>query len=285
MSRPTVASLLRAATTSLASAGIPDAARDARALLAHAMGVEAARLTLILPDAVDPAAAARFGTLVQRRVARVPVAQLIGRRCFWGRDFIVTADVLDPRPETEVLVAAALEAPFLRVLDLGTGTGCILLTLLAERPAANGLGVDLSPAACDVARRNAQALALNDRAEIRQGDWAAGVSGPFDLIVANPPYIAADEMPGLAPEVRLREPHLALTDGGDGLGAYRAIMAQAPGLLAPGGRLLVEIGPAQGASVAGLMAAAGLDGVAILPDLDGRDRVVAGRAMAANPCR
>lgn len=285
MNRPTVASLLRAATTRLTAAGIADAARDARALLAHAMGVEAGRLTLILPDAVPPDAAARFGALVQARVARVPVAQLVGRRCFWGRDFLVTADVLDPRPETEVLVAAALEAPFSRVLDLGTGTGCIVLTLLAERPLASGLGVDVSAAACAVARRNAAALDLGGRAEIRQGDWARGLTGPFDLIVANPPYIAAGEMAGLAPEVRLREPPLALTDGGDGLGAYRAIMAQVAGLLAPGGRVLVEIGPEQGAAVVALMAAAGLDGMAILPDLDGRDRVVSGRAVAAKPHR
>jgi release factor glutamine methyltransferase len=202
------------------------------------------------------------------------VAQLLGYRDFWKHRFIVTPDVLDPRPDTEALVAEALRRPFARVLDLGTGTGAILLSLLAERPAATGLGTDLSEAALTVARRNAAALRLADRADFAPADWFAGVAGQFDLIVSNPPYIAAAEMAGLAPEVRDWEPHLALTPGGDGLDAYRAIARGAGAHLAPGGRLVVEIGAAQGAAVAAIMAGAGLGPVRVLPDLDGRDRVV-----------
>lgn len=263
---------LRAAVARLAAAGVPEAAGDARRLLAHAMGVAAGRLTLVLPDELSSEVAAEFHALVARRAARVPVGQLVGRRTFWGREFRVTADVLDPRPETEVLVAEALARPFSRVVDLGTGTGCILLTLLAERPGAEGTGVDLSAAALAVAEGNARDLGL--AARFVRSDWWAGVAGDFDLIVSNPPYIAAAEMTGLAPEVRDHEPAMALTDGGDGLGAYRAILAGAMAHLAPGGRVLLEIGPTQGAAVVKLAAAAGLPGGRVLSDWDGRDRVV-----------
>jgi release factor glutamine methyltransferase len=277
---------LAAALARLAAAGVPDPARDARVLLAHAAGIAADRLSLHMDDALTPDAAARFDVALTARAARQPVAQITGGRDFWRHRFIVTPDVLDPRPETETLVAEALRAPFARLLDLGTGSGAILLSLLAERPAATGLGTDLSHAALGVARRNAQALGLADRAAFALSDWFADVAGRFDLIVSNPPYIAAAEIPGLAPEVRDWEPRLALTPrdatgddpGGDGLAAYRAIALRAPAHLAPGGRLMVEIGPTQGAAVAALFTAAGLTDVAVLPDLDGRDRVVRGRA-------
>ena len=275
---PTAAEALRAAIPVLAAAGIEEAPRDARLLLAHAMGIAPDRLTLHLPDPLAPAAAARLAAALAARAARQPVAQITGRRQFWGRPFQVTRDTLDPRPETETLVAAALEQPFARVLDLGTGTGCILVTLLAERPGATGTGLDLSPAALAVAAANAAALGVADRARFALSDWFAAAEGRHDLIVANPPYIAAAEMAGLAPEVRDWDPHLALTPGGDGLAAYRAIAAGAGAHLAPGGRLLLEIGPTQGAAVAGLLRAAGLVDVTIRTDLDGRDRVLAARA-------
>ena len=268
----TAAEALRAAVARLAAAGVPEAAGDARRLLAHALGVALGRLTLVLPDELSSEVAAVFDALVARRAARVPVGQLVGRRTFWGREFRVTADVLDPRPETEVLVAEALARPFSRVVDLGTGTGCVLLSLLAERRGAEGTGVDLSAAALAVAQGNARDLGL--AARFVRSDWWAGVAGVFDLIVSNPPYIAAAEMAVLAPEVRAHEPAMALTDGGDGLGAYRAILAGAAAHLAPGGRVLLEIGPTQGAAVLALAAAAGLPGGRVLPDWDGRDRVV-----------
>ncbi|TGD45250.1 peptide chain release factor N(5)-glutamine methyltransferase [Pseudotabrizicola sediminis] len=277
----TLAAALVQAVRDLRAAGVPDAAGDARVLLAHAAGIAPDRLTLHLPEEASEAALSSFATLTRRRAVREPVSHLTGGRLFWGRRFIVTPDVLDPRPETETLVIEALRAPFARVLDLGTGSGAIVLSLLADRDAAVGLGVDLSTAALDVAGRNAQALGLGDRCRFAQGSWFAPVDGRFDLIVSNPPYIAEAEMADLSPEVRLYEPHLALTPGGDGLDAYRVIAAGVGAHLAAKGRLLLEIGPSQGAAVAQMLQAAGLHHVRVLPDLDGRDRVVSGQAAPA----
>lgn len=271
----TGAEAFRAAVARLTGAGVPDPARDARLLLAHALGVTPDRVMLALQDPLSEDAATLFDAALAARSARQPVSQITGRRQFWGRSFRVTRDVLDPRPETETLIAEALSAPFSQVLDLGTGSGAILLTLLAERPLAQGLATDLSPAALAVAQANAATLGLGARARFAQGNWFDPVVGTFDLIVSNPPYIAAAEMAALSPDVVEWEPHLALTPGGDGLDAYRAIAAGAPAHLRPGGRLMVEIGPAQGADVAALFAAAGLAEIRVLPDFDGRDRVVA----------
>ena len=271
----TGAEALRDAIARLRAAGIADAPRDARVLLAHALGIGADRLTLHLGDAVAEDSAARFDEAITARAARRPVAQITGRRLFWGREFRVTQDTLDPRPETEILLSEALSAPFFTCLDLGTGTGCILLSCLADRPVATGLGVDISDAALAVAADNAARLGLASRARFLRSDWFSAVTMRFDLILSNPPYIAADEMAGLSPDVRDWEPHLALTPGGDGLDPYRAIARGAPARLMSGGRLLVEIGPSQGQAVAALFAQAGLSQVRILQDLDGRDRVVA----------
>jgi release factor glutamine methyltransferase len=275
----TAAQALAAARARLRDAGLPDPAADARRLLAHALDLPADRLTLHLPDPMAPAAAARLDAALAARLRRQPVAQIVGGRLFWGRRFAVSGDVLDPRPETETLIAEALVRPAARVLDLGTGTGCILLTLLAEWPGAVGTGIDASAAALTVARANAAALGVAERADLVPGDWtvtgwADALDGPFDLIVSNPPYISEAEMAALSPEVRDWEPHAALCPGGDGLGAYRAILPPLSNLLAPGGRVLLETGPAQGAPVSALARAAGLTGVRVLPDLDGRDRVV-----------
>lgn len=269
------AEALRQAIPRLREAGIEDAARDARVLLAHALGVGHDRLTLKLPDEMTEPQAQSYEEALTARLARQPVAQITGRRLFWGLSFRVTRDTLDPRPETETLVAEALSQPFARILDLGTGTGCILLACLKSMPMARGLGTDISDAALQVAVGNTRDLGLEAQARFRKSDWFANVTGRYDLIVSNPPYIAADEMPVLAPEVRDWEPHLALSPGGDGLEPYRIIARDAGARLLPGGRLLVEIGPTQGKAVAALFEAAGLGEVRILPDLDGRDRVVA----------
>lgn len=270
----TVQIALVEATRALTNAGIEGAARDARRLLAHALNIAPDRVTLHLQDPVTDTASAAINAAITARAARQPVSHIIGTRNFWGRDFRVTPDTLDPRPETEILIEAALQRPFSRVLDLGLGTGCILLTLLAERPAATGIGVDISDPALEVARENAARLRVADRADLRQSDWFANVEGRFDLIVSNPPYIAAEEMDGLSPEVRLHEPHLALTPGGDGLAPYRIIAQNVAAHLAPKGRILVEIGPTQGPAVTEMFRAAGLIRIATLPDFDGRDRVV-----------
>ena len=270
----TAAQAMAAAAARLRAAGVDDPARDARVLLAHAARIEAARVTLIAPEELDPEIAERYEKLIALRAIRVPVSHLIGERQFYGRRFKVSGDVLDPRPETETLIEAALAEPFSRVLDLGVGSGCILVTLLAERVEATGVGVDLSEAACLQASANAVLHRVQGRAEILQSDWFSNVEGRFDLIVSNPPYIAAEEMPGLLEEVRRHEPEMALTDGGDGLGAYRAIAAHVAEHLTPGGRLLVEIGPTQAAAVSAILAQAGLADIRVVQDLDGRDRVV-----------
>ncbi len=258
----------------LVDAGVPGPARDARILMAEACGIPASRLTIEGDRPLTDAEAALFDNLIARREAREPVSHILGRREFYGRDFLVTPDVLDPRPETEILIEAALAQPFDRVLDLGTGSGCILLTLLAEVPHATGVGADISAQACAVAARNSQTLGLSDRAKIVESDWARSVGGRFDLVVSNPPYIALAEMSDLAPEVRLHEPYGALTDGGDGLMAYRAIAEAVPPLMEPGGRLVLEIGPTQGKAVSDLLGFVGFDGITVIADLDGRDRVV-----------
>ena len=275
MSGPTVREELRDAAGELHRAGVDDPMRDARVLMAAVLGIGTDRLTLHEGDTLDAAQVRTFREFVARRRVRQPVAQIIGHRMFWGRGFLVTPDTLDPRPETETLVAEALRLPFTRMLDLGTGTGCILLSCLADMPGATGLGTDISPAALAVAGLNAKGLGLADRAAFVQSDWFADVPGQFDLIVSNPPYIAPAEMAALAPEVRDWEPEGALTPGGDGLAAYRAIAGGAAARLMPGGRILLEIGPTQAAAVSALLVRAGLAGVRVLQDLDGRDRVVA----------
>ncbi|WP_439148832.1 peptide chain release factor N(5)-glutamine methyltransferase [Sulfitobacter sp.] len=274
MSAPTAAQAMAAAAARLRAAGVPDPARDARVLLAHAASVDASRVTLIAPEEIAPEIAERFENLIALRAVRVPVSHLVGQRAFYGRDFRISRDVLDPRPETETLIELALSEPFETVLDLGTGSGCILVTLLAERPDARGLGLDLSEAACLQASANAVLHGVAARADIRQSDWFGAAEGRFDLIVANPPYLAKSEMAGVAPELRLHEPEMALTDGLDGLSAYRVIASQAQGYLTATGRVLAEIGWQQGADVAQIFKAAGWGRVRILPDLDGRDRVL-----------
>ncbi|KUJ82031.1 peptide chain release factor N(5)-glutamine methyltransferase [Ruegeria profundi] len=273
----TAAQAMVAATARLRAAGVDDPARDARVLLAHAARIEASRVTLIAPEELSPEIAERYDQLISLRAIRVPVSHLLGEREFYGRRFRVSRDVLDPRPETETLIEAALSEPFDHVLDLGTGSGCILITLLLERTSATGVGADLSEAACLQASANAVSHKIHGRAEVVCSDWFENIHGQFDLIVSNPPYIALSELQDLSPEVREHEPRMALTDEGDGLGAYRHIAASAQDFLMPGGRILVEIGPTQGKCVLSLFEAAGLTGTRIIPDLDGRDRVVMAR--------
>lgn len=270
----TAAEAMVAAMARLRAAGVPDPARDARILLAHAAQVDAARVTLIAPEDIAPDIAERYDHLVSLRAVRVPVSQLTGSREFYGRRFNITREVLDPRPETESLIEVALSAPFRDVLDLGVGSGCIIVTLLAERQDASGLGVDLSEAACLQASANAVLHGVSDRVQVLKSDWFDAVDGRFDLIVSNPPYLAASEMAEAQPELRDHEPRLALTDEADGLNAYRVIAAQAQGYLSAKGRVLVETGWQQASSVRDIFAAQGWGEISILPDLGGRDRIV-----------
>jgi release factor glutamine methyltransferase len=226
----------------LAAAGIEDARREARVILAAAHGVDAAGLLLL--DTVD---AALFEPLVQRRVAREPLAYILGRREFWGLMFEVSPATLIPRPDSETIVEAALAAcpAPARVLDLGTGTGCLLLAVLHERPGAFGVGVDLVPQAAALAARNAQVLGMGTRAAFAAGDWAAALDGTFDLVLSNPPYIPDADIAGLMPEVAAFEPRTALDGGVAGLEAYRRIIADLPRLLRANGVAVLELGVGQ----------------------------------------
>jgi len=273
---PTVAETLKQVTDALAKAGIDRPARDARILVAHAMDVPTDRLTLLLRDELEDEDQELLAKVLPRRLAREPLSHITGSRQFWKHDFAVTPDVLDPRPETELLVELALHQSFANVLDLGTGSGAILLSILMDRPGATGVGVDLSAPALEVAKTNAARFGVEDRVRLVQSDWFEKVQWRFDLIVSNPPYVTAAEMETLAPELA-HEPRSALTDEGDGLAAYRQIACQARDFLAPGGRLIVEIGSTQAPEVSDLFVAGGLESVSVERDLDGRDRAVQGR--------
>ncbi|GHA40363.1 release factor glutamine methyltransferase [Amylibacter ulvae] len=252
-----------------------DCARDAQIILAHVLGISTASLRMRMTDDVTRDQSLAFNTKIAQRAAFQPVSQIIGTREFWGREFLVTPDVLDPRPDTETLIEAALELPAPnRILDLGLGTGCILFTLLAEWRNATGVGIDVSPAALAVAKQNANALHVANRAELQLGDWFNTLDEKFDLIVSNPPYITASEMNDLSRDVADWEPHLALTPGGDGLGAYRIIAAKAQAYLNEGGNLMLEIGWQQSESVSDLLKQHGWADLRILRDLGGNTRVI-----------
>ena len=263
---------------------------DARLLLCHATGLSHEAYVAAINDVLAPDAAARFGASIERRLAGEPVSRIIGIREFYGRPFRIDASTLDPRPDTETLVEAALglvdrEAP-LNILDLGTGSGCILITLLAELPRASGVGVDVSLGALELARANAQILGVGDRAAFLASDWLEAVEGSFDLVVANPPYLSATDMAALSPEVRDHDPGPALDGGPDGLSAYRRIVPGLRKALRPGGFALFEIGPGQDQAVLRLLAEAGLDvgeGQHLWRDLAGRPRVVGARLRVKAP--
>ncbi len=269
----TLGHLIADITERFTRAGIDTARLDARVLTGHALGMDASRLFARSDELVDEAAAARLEGLVRQRLDHTPVSRIVGHREFWGMDFKLGPDTLDPRPDTEAVVAAALmlkpalKAP--RVLDLGTGTGCILLAILKDWPEATGLGIDVSAGALATAAENAGSLGLASRAAFRQSNWCDAVSETFDIVVSNPPYITEAEMAGLAPEVALFDPERALVGGADGLGAYRLLIPQAWVRLHPGGRLFLEIGQGQGPAVARLLEGAGFHLVGEHKDLAG----------------
>lgn len=275
----TIGALLCEAGAALRVAGLEEPRREARLLLGHVLGRAPGLLPLAAAEPVDPAAAAHFRALVACRAARVPMAQLTGTRGFWTLELAVSPEVLIPRPDSEVLIEAALAAfpdrgRVRRVLDLGTGSGALLLAALAEFPAAVGVGVDRSAAALAVAEANARRSGLANRALFFCGDWAAALSTRFDLVLANPPYVPTAAIATLPAEVRDHEPLLALDGGADGLAAYRAILADLPRLLAPAGVAVVELGVEQAEAVAGLTAAQGLALLELRQDLGGSPRAL-----------
>jgi release factor glutamine methyltransferase len=275
----TIGTALDRAAASLGAAGVEQPRRDARLLLAETLGGGAALITGHPERQLDAAEVDRFAVLVRRRTAREPVSRILGRREFWSLTLRVTPHVLDPRPDSETLVEAVLARiedrdAALQVLDLGTGSGCLLLALLSELPRARGLGVDISPSALAAARENARILDLSPRAEFRRGDWAREIDGSWQVIVSNPPYIMESAIADLAPEVARYDPSMALSGGADGLAAYRSLVPQAARLLSPGGILALEVGAGQADEVEQLLGAAGLLGLCRARDLTGTDRCV-----------
>lgn len=258
----------------LTAAGVDNAGLDTRLLLAHALGVDQATMlrdqTVAVPSAFEP--------LLARRAAREPLALILGRQGFWTLDLEVSRDTLIPRADSETLVEAVLAArpdrrTALRVLDLGTGTGCLLLAVLSEYPGAWGVGVDIAPGAAVLAARNAAGAGVAARASFVVADWATAISGQFNVVLSNPPYIPAWELPGLMPEVAGFEPWRALDGGVDGLVAYRSLLACLPGLLAPGGLAVFELGHHQSSVVQPLAEQAGFSATVRL-DLNGVERAL-----------
>ena len=279
----TIDQALAAAAAKLAAAGIADPRLDARVLTIAALGTSREFLMAHGDGALAPKAAARLADYVTRRAAGEPVARILGCKEFWSLEFEVTADTLVPRPESETVIEAALalvsdRQAALDLLDLGTGTGCLLLALLAELPNGRGTGIDISPGAVAVAQRNGARLGLAARARFVVADFAGYLpdvaADRFDLILSNPPYIVENEIDGLSREVAQYEPRAALAGGPDGLAAYRALAMALPRLLARRGHAVLEIGQGQADKVAAIMAASGLALAASQCDLAGITRVL-----------
>ncbi len=276
----TVGAFLCRAGQHLRAAAVETPRLEARLLLSHAMGCRVEDLLRDPRAPVPPEAARRFGGLLRRRLEREPVAHLLGTAEFWSLPFAVSPATLIPRPDSETLIEAALAAfprreAVRRVLDLGTGTGCLLLAALSEFPGAVGVGVDSVPDAAALARRNAAALGLGDRMWFMAGSWGAALApGRFDLVLSNPPYIETGVIPDLAPEVARHEPRSALDGGADGLDAYRALLPDVRRLLAPEGRAVVELGQGQRTAVEALARGNRLRPLGCRADFGGVDRAL-----------
>jgi release factor glutamine methyltransferase len=275
----TIGQLLDRSAARLAAAGIDEPRHEARLILALALGIEPATVLGWPERVVQPERAVAADALIARRAAGEPVSRLRGKREFWSLDFALSPDTLDPRPDSETLIAAALadiadRDTKLRVVDFGTGTGCLLLALLSELPKATGIGIDISPGAVAMAQSNAMALGLADRANFRVGDWDTGVDSPADVILSNPPYISSSEIGRLPRDVVAFDPRTALDGGPDGLSAYRSLGAAIRRLLVPTGRAYIEIGAGQGLQVARIMGELGVTVTAMRRDLAGIERCV-----------
>ena len=279
---------MRDTAVALTAAGIDNARFEARLLLAEASGLTIEQLVARGTDAVPANVVEMARSLTARRVRREPMAYILGEREFWGLPFKVSPAVLVPRPDSETLIEAVLSlmpdrARAWRILDLGLGSGCLLLTLLREYPQARGVGLEASAEALAVAQENANALGVADRAQLIEGDWRRtgwaeallqALGGPFDLVVSNPPYIASAAVPKLMPEVSSFEPRLALDGGAEGFDAYQVIIAASPRLVTAGGFMAVEVGEGQVPEITRLFSAAGLSPQPAWKDLGGIDRVV-----------
>jgi release factor glutamine methyltransferase len=278
----TVGSLVAVSTGALSAAGYEDPRRHARRLVASALSITQAELFGRLDRVVDDHQIGRVQLVLRRMINREPLSRILGQREFWGLQFVLSAETLDPRPETESVVEAVLQripdrqAP-LRILDLGTGTGCLLLALLSELPASSGVGIDIAEDAVRTASRNAAALGFAGRALFLVSDWGAALTARFDAIVVNPPYIASTDLAVLPREVAWYDPPRALDGGEDGLDSYRAIATDLAGRLAPEGIFAAEVGADQADAVASILTASGLKFGGIEKDLSGVARCVIAR--------
>jgi release factor glutamine methyltransferase len=268
-------------------AGIDDAAQDARHLLCAAVDIDHSALIREPELAIEDDGADRLGRYAARRLAREPVTRILGSRGFWSLEIEVGSDVLDPRPDSETLIDAAIDVfaqrqqEALRIADFGSGSGALLCALLDVFPNASGVAIDISPAATALTRRNLHLCGMSSRARVAQADWSDGVETGFDLIVSNPPYIASGEIAALDPEVRNHDPALALDGGQDGLDAYRDLSQLLPEALRPGAIAILEIGSGQAANVVAIMAHAGLHIDRVQKDLGGVERALVVRNPAS----
>jgi release factor glutamine methyltransferase len=276
-----IAALLLEGRKILQSANVETAHLDCRLLAMEVLGRRREDLLRDSQDEVATEAAVLFRDMINRCASGEPVSRILGRREFWSLDFEVTPDVLDPRADTELIVETVLAetcaGSTARMLDLGTGSGCIPISVLSERPSMTAVAVDISPAAIEVANRNAWRHRVADRISFMEGCWFEPVSGSFDIIVSNPPYIPASDIDQLAPGVKNFDPRLALDGGADGLDPYRLIAAESGHVLIAGGLLVLEIGYDQGEAVAKLLESAGFSQIQVLRDLSGHDRTVVAR--------
>jgi release factor glutamine methyltransferase len=287
LARPTIDSVRRELAARFSSAGIESAELDARILTGAALGLDLTGLIKAARQPVAETETAKLDTLACRRLAGEPVARILGLKEFWGLPFKLSTETLVPRPDTETVVELALQmlraprsAGPLRIADIGTGSGAILLALLSELPDAIGVGTDISPSALMTASHNAAELGLRSRAGFVACNYAAALSVGFDLVVSNPPYVRSADVAGLAVEVRDHDPRRALDGGADGFDAYRRLIPEAVGLLKPAGALVVEVGIGQCGDIEGFMTAAGLTITgAPRTDLGGVARAVGGRKM------
>jgi len=269
-----VKQLLKDVTLKLSILEIDNAARDARILVAHALGIPKSQLSLNTNDNVSEETKSSLEKLISRRINREPIAKILGKRQFWGRTFFINEDVLDPRGDTETLINYVIDRPVRSVLDLGTGSGVIAISLACEWKEVHVLATDISEAALFVAQENAKYFNVQDKIDFLKSDWFEAIEGKFDLIISNPPYIGLSEISEISQEVLNYDPDVALFAGGDGLEAYEQIIPYLPKFLKPGGIVVLEIGASQGESVKTLMNSSGLSEVKTLKDLARKDRLV-----------
>ena len=274
----TVQELLIASQAKLRECGIIDPARDARLLLSFCLDVRTQNLNLLDDSDISEIKISKLWGMIHERCNGKPVSKILGHRSFWGRDFEINENVLDPRGDTETLIDLILDHKFENMLELGTGSGAIAITILAERPDVTCVATDISKFALDTALINSKRHGVESRLKLLHADWFNEISGRFDIIVSNPPYISSEEYDQLGIEVLKYDPKISLTLGGDGLKAYREISSQALGKLSKNGYIFLEIGYRQANAVRQLLVKAGFQEIRIHKDLGSRDRVISAKA-------